>query len=329
MDHGVVRAAGDSFECSDGCNQCWCNEDGTISSTLMACTGRDGGRDPGKPTHCIEGGIVRAIGERFQCSDGCNHCACNEDGTITSTLMLCTDVDAGLPPKGAGPNPADRCILSDRILSRGETFACDCNTCRCDGNDSISSTAMGCITDAGSPETGALPEAGPGGGPSTCSVGRIWAADSDGFKFVSSGGETAPAPDCPDGVPSSSYVYSRTTKTILERSCSAAGRVNRVIDLTDAKSSEILAIVSGLRSSCQKDTCGADLPMEVLEIRDGAHAVQGTFYDDFYAGCSSAPPRRSYVDYASMSRLSAALRNAGKVCAVPQAEVICTDLGSK
>ncbi len=43
----------------------------------------DGGGEP-----CIDDGVIYQDGESWQCSDGCNHCIC-EDGIVSSTIMEC------------------------------------------------------------------------------------------------------------------------------------------------------------------------------------------------------------------------------------------------
>jgi hypothetical protein len=45
---------------------------------------------------CEDGGRTYEDGEQWDCSDGCNYCAC-QDGTVSSTAMGCgsADGDAG------------------------------------------------------------------------------------------------------------------------------------------------------------------------------------------------------------------------------------------
>jgi len=52
---------------------------------------------------CSEGGKEYEDGTSWQCSDGCNNCSC-DNGSITSTLAACAQLDAGAAPD-AGDTP--------------------------------------------------------------------------------------------------------------------------------------------------------------------------------------------------------------------------------
>jgi hypothetical protein len=55
---------------------------------------------PGGPSPCNYGGAVRAVGEEFPCTDGCNRCRCLDGNSIESTTMFCGD--SGQPAGDAG-----------------------------------------------------------------------------------------------------------------------------------------------------------------------------------------------------------------------------------
>ena len=38
---------------------------------------------------CEQAGVKYEAGETFTCDDGCNTCTCEEDGSITTTLIEC------------------------------------------------------------------------------------------------------------------------------------------------------------------------------------------------------------------------------------------------
>lgn len=62
---------------------------------LVGCSGEDPG--PLVSRVCNEGGRTYEPGKSWPCSDGCNTCACNNDGTVSTTLIACTEagVDSG------------------------------------------------------------------------------------------------------------------------------------------------------------------------------------------------------------------------------------------
>jgi hypothetical protein len=74
---GQPHAIGERFAC--GCNTCWCEADGTISSTLVECHDR-----------CEYAGKSYRLGETFPAEDGCNQCACEEFGQVSCTEALCS-----------------------------------------------------------------------------------------------------------------------------------------------------------------------------------------------------------------------------------------------
>jgi hypothetical protein len=63
-----------------------------ILISLVAATACDGS--------CEDGGQTFENGEEWDCSDGCNSCAC-QDGKVTRTLMACGSAD-GTAGAGGG-----------------------------------------------------------------------------------------------------------------------------------------------------------------------------------------------------------------------------------
>lgn len=110
---------GDEVPAADGCNTCFCEEDGSLSCTEIGCDPSETDGDPtdGDPTdgdppgECEPGSTVPA-------PDGCNTCECNDDGTIGGcTEIACepTDCEPGTSvPAGDG-----------------------CNTCECNDDGTI------------------------------------------------------------------------------------------------------------------------------------------------------------------------------------------------
>ena len=75
ISNGVSHAFGEKFACD--CNTCWCNPDGSISSTAIACA------------TCTYQGQGRFGGESFPDKDGCNTCTCEDDGSVACTDKAC------------------------------------------------------------------------------------------------------------------------------------------------------------------------------------------------------------------------------------------------
>ena len=72
---GVEYSEGDSFPSSDGCNTCYCMEDGKVSCTEMACG-------------CSYGGSFYELGESLWAMDACNKCTCMNAG-VGCTKVYC------------------------------------------------------------------------------------------------------------------------------------------------------------------------------------------------------------------------------------------------
>ena len=73
---GVAHRVGEPFACD--CNTCWCDADGRISSTLIACYA------------CTYAGEGHQAGEVFPAGDGCNQCSCSAEGEVLCTEAYCS-----------------------------------------------------------------------------------------------------------------------------------------------------------------------------------------------------------------------------------------------
>ena len=78
-------------------------------------------------TYCVYDGQQYEPGDSFPATDGCNTCACGEDGAIACTLMACG------------------CLYEDEWHAYGDTFeaADGCNTCTCT-HEGVACTEMAC-----------------------------------------------------------------------------------------------------------------------------------------------------------------------------------------
>jgi hypothetical protein len=70
---------GDSFLATDGCNQCSCQDDGTVLCTETDCVALE----------CVYAGTEYPLGASFPALDGCNTCSCTDAGVIC-TKQACT-----------------------------------------------------------------------------------------------------------------------------------------------------------------------------------------------------------------------------------------------
>lgn len=125
---------GTSFKSADGCNDCFCSDNGMAACTLRFCFPDVGvvqqrtKRDSTTTKKCVPG-------TSYTHEDGCNTCVCGPDGVPTvCTIMFCFN------------DPRTRRSANDEPLPRSEIapgapgFSCEpsksfkyqCNTCRCD-----------------------------------------------------------------------------------------------------------------------------------------------------------------------------------------------------
>jgi hypothetical protein len=183
---GQVIPPGSAFPSPDGCNTCWCEENGLVVCTEIACecpldfVCQDGSLPQGANCECPPpvcdtatgqdcacigpDGRPIAPGESFPAPDGCNTCYCDANGGIACTEMACEcPLDFvcadGSQPQGANcecppPPTCDNtaglpceCVTPDgQLVPPGTTFEAGdgCNTCVCDQNGQISCTEIAC-----------------------------------------------------------------------------------------------------------------------------------------------------------------------------------------
>ncbi|KAK6180373.1 hypothetical protein SNE40_012542 [Patella caerulea] len=80
--NGVDHVVGDSFQSTDGCNQCGCGRGGFVFCTEMACI----------KNFCSYGGMKYVDGQGFKSADGCNSCGCS-NGMVVCTQRFCQHLD--------------------------------------------------------------------------------------------------------------------------------------------------------------------------------------------------------------------------------------------
>ena len=113
---GSHHAIGERFACN--CNTCWCNADGTVSSTLIECN------------DCSYGSETYGIGETFPAHDGCNQCACETSGVSCTEKACACDPDQEWYRRYAARSP-EACRSSDYACPANTTlFGNDCG-CGC------------------------------------------------------------------------------------------------------------------------------------------------------------------------------------------------------
>jgi hypothetical protein len=149
-----IYQAGDTFKAKDGCNKCYCNQDGSVECTEMACAVDDddamaeerfryvqfGCRDgltlnEGSPTSCKS----RKEWNDFvveTCRDRCDDEWCGE--TAMNVYEFCSGGDSGSDAF---------CLSGGQRYYPGESFIADdgCNKCFCSENATSACTKMACI----------------------------------------------------------------------------------------------------------------------------------------------------------------------------------------
>ncbi|XP_055595115.1 pacifastin-like protease inhibitor cvp4 [Uranotaenia lowii] len=115
---------GTNFKAADGCNQCFCTDNGQAACTLMECESRVRRNAPAPEPQC-------KAGTTFKSADGCNDCFCTDNGIAACTQKFCfpkqkRDADKEELPvvKVAPYDPSFTC-------TPGSRFKYECNTCFC------------------------------------------------------------------------------------------------------------------------------------------------------------------------------------------------------
>ncbi|MBT4119542.1 MAG: hypothetical protein HOG89_03105 [Candidatus Peribacter sp.] len=151
---GGVYQAGDVFKAPDGCNKCYCNQNGTVECTEMACVDDDddeiaeerfrnvqfGCRDgltlnEGGPTSCKS----RKEWKNFVIETCGNHC---DDHGCGETAMNVYE-----PCSGSDGGSASFCLSGGQRYYPGDSFVAEdgCNKCHCSENGTAACTKMACI----------------------------------------------------------------------------------------------------------------------------------------------------------------------------------------
>ena len=116
-DETGAYAPGESWDAADGCNTCFCTEDGVAACTKMAC-----------PVGCAYGDAWYGVDESFPATDGCNTCWCMEDGSVACTEMACVE----------------GCTDETGSYAIGQSWDVDCNVCTCLEGGEIACTKVLC-----------------------------------------------------------------------------------------------------------------------------------------------------------------------------------------
>ncbi|HOD25399.1 MAG TPA: hypothetical protein PKK83_24090, partial [Polyangiaceae bacterium] len=91
----------------------------------------NGSWDKLTPRVCEYDGKSYKVGDSFPAADGCNSCACNEDGSVVCTLVDCERVT---------------CEYNGKSYEVGDSFpaADGCNSCACNEDGSVVCTLVDC-----------------------------------------------------------------------------------------------------------------------------------------------------------------------------------------
>jgi len=113
---------GTSFE--DGCTDCICNQNGSVSCTAASADDQDACFD------CTHDQAGYMLGQMWPAGDGCNYCQCLADGEVACSETQC----------------APTCNHQGFAYQLGESFTASdgCNTCTCQADGSVSCTDMAC-----------------------------------------------------------------------------------------------------------------------------------------------------------------------------------------
>ena len=131
---------GDEVPAADGCNTCYCEDDGTLTCSAIGC-------GTGPEPQCEPGSSVPA-------DDGCNTCECNDDGTIGGCTEIACEPDPQCEPGTSVPadDGCNTCECNDDGTIGGCTeIACEpacepgtnvpapdgCNQCECNDDGTV------------------------------------------------------------------------------------------------------------------------------------------------------------------------------------------------
>ena len=120
--NGETYDAGESFPSTDGCNSCFCDENGGVGCTEKACIDT-----------CEWEGQLYEVGQSFPAGDGCNTCSCESDGQVACTLIGCVAA----------------CEYLGESYEVGDVFPAgdNCNTCTCLEPGEVACSIGGCTNE--------------------------------------------------------------------------------------------------------------------------------------------------------------------------------------
>uniref|UniRef100_A0A2M4A037 Putative serine protease inhibitor i/ii n=1 Tax=Anopheles triannulatus TaxID=58253 RepID=A0A2M4A037_9DIPT len=137
---------GTNFKHADGCNECFCTDDGQAACTLLDCEPSSRRRRASPPKPEIAPSRECVPGTTFKDADGCNDCFCSKDGHAACTLKLCEPNDAARSSgrRRRSPQGPSEC-------TPGETKPHEdgCNRCTCANNGRYACTRMACAPASG------------------------------------------------------------------------------------------------------------------------------------------------------------------------------------
>ncbi|XP_049540119.1 SCO-spondin-like [Anopheles darlingi] len=158
---------GSTFKDTDGCNECFCTDDGHAACTLLDCEPSSRRRRESPAQKCVPG-------SSFKDADGCNDCFCTNDGYAACTLKLCMPNAAGTSSSRQRRSPQEL-----PACTPGETkLATDgCNQCTCTNTGKYACTRMACAPAAGEGSSAFFKREAPLLPTPTCTPGEVRMSD--------------------------------------------------------------------------------------------------------------------------------------------------------
>jgi hypothetical protein len=152
----------------------------------------------------------------------------------------------------------------------------------------------------------------------TCQVEPVWASTSTGFTFSARGGLPLPTPpDAACRTNDMTFVYAAHPKTLTQTGCLESGRVDRVIELSDAGVSRIASSLGALRTTCGT-SCVVDHQNTTLTVQSGS-AASRSFRENIVCAGEPVPPA-PHIELNALTAFDALLRNiSAEACDHPEA----------
>jgi hypothetical protein len=152
-----------------------------------------------------------------------------------------------------------------------------------------------------------------------CTRSPIWTSDAQSFVFTSVDGliNYSTSNACPNR--STTYEFDANAQTLTVSGCylplytsSRPSRplspINSTIQLSSSETAQIVSQLQSIQSTCPRQRCGADAPMENIAIGDAAGNTLATYSSNFYSGeCAyrqgAAPPYVPFKDLMALEKL--------------------------